>query len=337
MMIRLTSNLFVSSLILQFPLICTAQPSLGMQNMSDYGDVSVMCGLYSVLAAAEALDRIDAENMIFSADFVGKPGGSTAADLLACLQSVGLEGRYLYGIDILSLIEFNSPIVIQTRVISNPGQYHWVTFLGKSATGFSVYNAPQGLETWSKERIVSVFTGAGVVVWRAGEKAPEFTSAGIRISVRRMCWLVPPFIFAFGCTVFSARFFPRSTTSNPTNPHDRCVTAMLIQILSISVFVLSWSFLLHLKQPERRQLVGLLNRYDCWNHSREVGFTRDLSRLATDIVIDCRSPVDYRNEHVDGAINIPITTGIYELEQRLSANRKRFRETRFGVLPKRGL
>ncbi len=138
MMIRLTSNLFVSSLILQFPLICKAQPSLGMQNMSDYGDVSVMCGLYSVLAAAEALDRIDAENMIFSADFVGKPGGSTAADLLACLQS------------------------------------------------------------------------------------------------------------------------------------------------------------------------------------REVGFTRDLSRLATDIVIDCRSPVDYRNEHVDGAINIPITTGIYELEQRLA-------------------
>jgi rhodanese-related sulfurtransferase len=103
------------------------------------------CGVYSIVAAAAALD-VDVEiSSLWTSEVVSEKTGSSAANLMDGLKSIGLQGTCHAGLSLFDLFDSQNPLILHYRsVTASGGNFdHWVTMLGVNNNGkFLVYDPP---------------------------------------------------------------------------------------------------------------------------------------------------------------------------------------------------
>ena len=272
------------------------------RSVADMGHGSVYCGLYSFIAAANAVDLDVDCAQVFTGSYISNPSGSNSEDLIRLATDFKLVGSLVHDIDREALRSIEDPVILQLWNENSTGEdnYHWVTYLGTRIDGLHIYDSSIGELVMSDSELARSWTGNGVVISR-NRIGCTLIQAGSRI--RSFLWAVPPFIFAC-VVVFVSKFAGKwSLISEP---------GMIAHMVAIVAFIISWSCVAACIDRDRLKMDDWIRSSACWRSSDvSCGFVRDIP-LAT-VIVDCRTPFDYSQGHICGAVNIPISTSYREL------------------------
>lgn len=273
-----------------------------VENESMAANASGTCGIYALIAAADALGTDVDINKLLVPKFAGSLLGSSVHELQAAAESVGLQANHYAGLSWVSLQALDSPCLLLLDDVAGGGP-HWVTYLGKE----------QGL--------VRVFDQAHadrVVAMPVGDLVSNWTGVGLSISIHNSGFagssvgLVPAlrFVLLIGIGLVLGRI----SVLIGRDSRIRCVCCFLGSILVLAGTIAA---------TDESQAV--------WNQHLASWFSASLSQENDQIpvigfqefetiylggdgayMIDARPYDAFRQGSLKGSLNVPVNAASFE-------------------------
>lgn len=295
-------------------ILCFVIPCLGADDgievitrpLSDHGVSEVHCGLYSLYAASNALDRPLELAVLFNGEFVSSATGSTAVDLAQAAQSGGLAAVRLNGLSVGGLAELNCPVLLQLNLGHLSTTQHWVACVGVSKTGVKIIDAPRPAEEWSFAELESCWTRVAVPVWNPEVSQPSIRLVQLGLVVTNVPWLSMPVLFSLLIVAMQSRF-PRIKVNSGG-------VAVVFQTTVIILFVSIWATIVFLLSPAKLTFGKTIEQVSCWSDDDvEVSYVKSINPAA--LLIDSRVRADFEYAHIDKAISLPMSTSFHEFRK----------------------
>jgi len=123
-----------------------------------------MCGIYSLIAAASAMDVSVDPHVLWDSKFVSQQEGSTASDLIEAAEQFGIRARCRRNLSIADLAASETPMLLHTRSRFGGESFeHWVAFLGRdSERNFRILDPPFEVEAVSPAAVMANWNGIAV-------------------------------------------------------------------------------------------------------------------------------------------------------------------------------
>ncbi len=274
--------------------------------LSDYGISEVHCGLYSLYAASNALDKPLELSKLFSGTFVSTATGSTADDLVQAAQNGGLAAVRLSGLGVAGLVELNCPVLLQLNLGHLSTTQHWVVCVGVSKTGVKIIDAPRPIEEWSFAELESCWTKVAVPVWNPERSQPPIGLVQLGLVVTNVAWLNIPVLFSLLILAMQSRF-PRIKVGSGG-------VAVVFQTTVIILFVTLWATIVVFLSPAKLTFGKSIAQISCWSgDGAEVRYVKSIDPTA--LLVDARVRADFEYAHIDKAINLPMSTSFHEFRK----------------------
>ena len=260
------------------------------------------CGLHCVYAAAQVKGvNFEFENII-RPEFLSGDYGSTVADLVGALESVGLNG---YTNDVLTLEKLrllDCPVILHVRPPSlGRRYYHWLLFLGFEGDEVKLYDPPREVGTITQPELLSIWDGRGVIVARNRSLASFSIPLSITIVlyVLGVCLLLAFFSRRFSG---SAALFVTSVAACAT-VHGATQSGFFRSSQALRNIQASFFDEEEVSHIEFAELTRMMNEEDC-------------------LLVDARTRSAYQRFHIPNAVSVPIDGGILNMKQAVESVRE---------------
>lgn len=267
-----------------------------------------LCGLYSLLAAARACGRDLPLDRLFDGRFlVADQSGSSAECLCRAAGEFGLGASIIHAPDFSVLARSGLPaLLLLSKSREAEGAGHWVTLLGIEEGRFTVYDSNGGIRQWLKGELQSQWGGLAVVI---GGHSP---GGKVRIAglLHSLSWFAPPIGLVGAVTFWEGR---RRRNPGKSGDWGRCRR----EAVAVVGFVLLWAGVVVFADPGHLLRNGQLARMlKCRNPPGEPHFV-DWQEIGDSLLVDCRLPTAFAHSHLPDAVNIPVDSGVVELQNRI--------------------
>jgi rhodanese-related sulfurtransferase len=288
------------SFVVACGVLATAVP--GASTSAPGGYEEGYCGLYCMYAALHSLGRRpDFEEMTDDRYLSGR-NGSTASDLIHLAEKYGTTAVFRPEMDIADLRGTKMPVVLHTSVaVATSGYHHWILFLGFDGDAVRIYDPPRSLYSLSQADLLSHWDGIGVVVGGRSGRAHATTPA-LEVSLAFLLVAAGGFALTRVCLSLA---------------RNRTIAIAAISIISAAIWhgTVRYGFL-----HNGYTLGAIASTY--LSVALPVVTTDEFLELIgkEDVtIIDARDAGAYRELHVPGAINIPVTVTHGDLRQAMTA------------------
>lgn len=274
------------------------------KNLNSYGQTSVYCGLYSLLAISNSLERPIDLQPLFDGDFLSDSTGSTAADLITAARNFGFFAEHLHSIDSVALLTSDCPMILQLKEIGAIEKYHWVAYLGCGTNQeLSIFDSQIGLCSLTMDEIQQTWTGHCVAISLTPIKAWQIQT---NTRLRMLAWLVVPASIIMLYSLFSV--FSKKQGVYSTNSS----LSRIGYYASPLLLVTAWTALVIACNPSRQALPDYINASSCWDTNKDE--PKYIREFEDDwLIIDCRTSAAFEFSHMSNAINIPVNSSFREL------------------------
>lgn len=252
------------------------------------------CGLYCVYAAGVYYGKNPDCNNLFTSLYLGSPEGSSASELLASAEQIGLHGKALQGLLLKDLRHIKNPMILHVKSAPAERLDHYILFLGEVDEGFFVYDPLKSARVISCPELASIWQGhaimlkdspsdIGYLLIRQAMRrvivifALSSAVIGVYILTRRRNYSIPTvcqFSLLIGCSLLIA-WFQHGVLRNGILRAEKTLDSFVADHRSY--------FIPRIGREKLRRLL----------ESEGVG------------IVDARSLVDYNQGHIASAINIP--------------------------------
>lgn len=258
------------------------------------------CGLYSVHAALHAIGKdIEFDPLVCPENLSGRPG-STAADLIDILKQNNCDPIYRISMRASELSYLRCPAILHTKpAMVRAKPRHWVAFLGFRGSRVVIYDPPSGIQEMQIAELMTQWDGTAILV---NSNSPyswwpdTWVSFGLIVS-GTMVVLLPRL------PIFRAHSMVTIVTGS-------VVAAALWHSCS------EYGFL-----SNEYAVTNILAHGDESHTHLSTVDSAELDHLLLSdkvIVVDARKPEDYRFSHIEGAINVPISSSQGDLKHVLA-------------------
>jgi rhodanese-related sulfurtransferase len=265
------------------------------------------CGVYALYGAASALGvDVDLEELI-DAQYISSMRGSSAQDLVLAAESLGLHATPLWGLGVESLRVAETPLILHAAPMGTHAQYqHWILFLGFDESGQArVVDGAGGVALCTIEDVLARWDGIALAVRSPNARPTRYLSA----EIGALCFLVV-YGGIFSLAVSSgalARIVPTLSGRSQMWMH---VIALLLVSVCIAYASEGAGFrnvakgidsALGLSAVPKIDIQVLLNKM---RHGA--------------LLIDCRYQGDYELGSIEGAISLPVDSGLGDFQRTLA-------------------
>lgn len=276
------------------------------------------CGVYSLYAALRS-QRIDVQfEALLQNKYVGSAIGSNLAELQSAATDFGAYGLPLQGLTATALRASSYPIVLHVRRPGKDTQFlHWVLYLGTEGENARILDPPDEVMLLPFAQLMSLWDGLGLVV----SKEPVATASLLWPS-----WIEHAVLLLVAGLLVRGVFMlfhwgPKNRTAGSVT--TTCPSGGAIRrTLGLVVALMLLTCIYHLLIPEGFFLNRVALAEVAARHFEprfpEVSVSEVAEMLGRSNVtlVDARMPRDYRSGHLPNAVNISITAGMHEKEQK---------------------
>lgn len=283
-------------------------PAYQQVPMVAYGPViraiepGAQCGLYSLYAAARALNVDINFERLLDRRYIGSPRGSSAQELIDAARDNGLHARLHVGLDIGTLQHAERPLLLLCELSRQVEESkHWILYLGAKNGLANVYDAPRNVEPIPFALLQTIWTGTAIEIG----KEPIGFRLQVLAGLRSLSSLWPAVLFCVGIMICHRRRRP----TNPTTP--MAFNSLLVQVAAVLAMTSAWGLLAiayDRNQPAANQ--DVLAFLSCRSEIDLQPHVDDLPPGMT--VVDCRLPFAFGRNHIPGAVNLPVDAGFNE-------------------------
>lgn len=247
-----------------------------------------LCGMYCVYAAAHYCGVPIAFSPLVHQKYVSSREGSSAADIQRALADHGLSGKLRSSMTLSQLAAARGPVVLHVRAQgeSQTARYrHWILFLGFDERGARVYDPPRTVDSISAAELLSIWDGVGIAV--SGESS---TVANVMPPLEGLA----AFFLVVCCQLgLSGR---RGAT---TIVGSAILAATIWLGFAAGVGIVGRQAVRNVLQPGDGLPIPELSFQELQLLTKE----RDV------IIVDARPAGAFAAGHIDGAVNVPVTSG----------------------------
>lgn len=258
------------------------------------------CGLYCVFQAARMAGReIDLDQLVRPERVSGR-FGSSASDLLECLREFGVGHTFAPTASYTDVCLLGTPTILLVKSSPEaPAATHWVLVLSATRSSAEVYDPSAGVMRMSAGELQSVWGGPAILLHGSDE--------GAAVQAGRAVTRAVVFCGLAGLALWLVRGFAR---------RGRAAVGLVAASVALSV---AW----HAGDPAgfawNGRTVRIMNEV---RHPRPVENLSPADYAAAPsafAVIDVRSPSQFEDGHLPGAINLPIMASYWRNRVRLAA------------------
>lgn len=259
------------------------------------------CGVYSLYGAAKSLG-VDVDlALLIDARYITSQRGSTADDLVAAAELIGLEATPLRGLGVESLKAAQEPLILHAAPMGTHAVYqHWILFLGFDENGQArVVDGAGGVATCAVEDVLARWDGIAIGIRKPNSPPTRYLShevAGL--------FLLIAFGGVFSLVVRSGIL--TASRAKSSRQSELCVHFAALLVASVS---LGYVFKGRGFESAARGVDSALGLTE-WPIVTVEEVARNTKRGA--VLIDCRYKPDYDFGHIEGAMSVPIDAGLGE-------------------------
>lgn len=141
------------------------------EGLSAVTSPSNYCGLYSVYGAAVALGKPVPFEALLDRKYLSCPQGSSIGELERAVTDHGLHALTLSNMTTATLTRLTSPVILYVRSsLASRNFDHYILYLGNADGKYRCVDE-KGVNDLSEAELLSVWSGAGLVVSRAPQSA----------------------------------------------------------------------------------------------------------------------------------------------------------------------
>jgi rhodanese-related sulfurtransferase len=268
------------------------------------------CGVHCLYAALDAIGKDARFEELISTKYISSERGSSAADLQSAAADFGAHGTTMTRLTADTLRSSRHPVILHVKPIARSAAYtHWMLFLGMDDGKARILDPPKQLEVVPMAHVLARWDGIGIVIH-------DSNAVGLSVWPARAMFGSLAVIAA--CAIWLIRLL--RSPSGVKRLGARRDLCGLVGVLCVSVAIaLIW----HGVSPEgfllnRSAVASVVANF----HSAAVPhLTIDeleaLRRNGDAVLIDARRPQAYRRGHIDGAINVPVTSSLSSRDRAL--------------------
>jgi rhodanese-related sulfurtransferase len=283
------------------------------------GDIrhNYYCGIYSIYAAASALNHeVDFETLL-SPSYVSSPHGSTLSDLVRAARHVGLHCAAFSGVDVHGLRWSRCPVVLHVAAGEQLRHYgHWIVLLGFDGPEALVVDASDGASRVPITNILARWDGVALFVDRA-----PISAARVRLPslLAHSQFAVALLGLLIATDRAGKRWLPWRAKRWRHGPGRLLIDVGLVLLVAALA-----GMGLHaaeefgvIRHPEAAAFVAAANSAS-FIPKHSLAEARSLHNTGDVLFVDARFARDYAVGHIPGAINLPINANQQEREAVLS-------------------
>jgi rhodanese-related sulfurtransferase len=201
------------------------------------------------------------------------------------------------------------PIILHVKPVARSNVYsHWVLFLGMEDGRARILDPPRAAEVVPLADVLARWDGTGIVVSEQAASTGQFV------------WIARGTFAALAAIGIGAVWLVRRHPAATARRSVRRDMVAAASVLGVSAAVaLAW----HWGSPEgflsNRSAVAsvVANFHSAFVPHLSAEELRTLLEEGETVVVDTRRPQDYRRGHIDGAINVPVSSSLTERERAL--------------------
>ena len=264
------------------------------------------CGVYAVYGAAKALGCADLPlETLVNEEFVTSGAGSSTADLVRAANLLGMDATPMSMLGVRSLESAERPLILHCSPRGLIGSYHhWMLYLGLNEDGSAmVVDGAGGVVPCSTNEVLARWDGVAIAVQdRERSRPTSFLSCELSAALLVVA-------SAFLAVALIDKFVP-STVG---------VQNDLLKIaLTVALAAFAGNIWVGESYPEVANSIDIaIGRKTV----AEVG-CQEFAELMQDdrvAVVDCRYEGDYKLGHIDGALNVPVDSGMGTFRKLISS------------------
>ncbi len=260
------------------------------------GKTPQYCGLMCVTAAANALEKSIDIRQVVQGKFLNGEFGSSADDLVKCLDEIGLKGLLRYNGTIEKLRSLKQPAILSVRPIGSLKSMHWVTFLGIEGNDVKLYDPPSGMGTLSIAELLAIYRGQYIEV--SNGDSPYLS--GLQIPITNLTLAT---IFVISLVLL-----------------NRILDGWKLICVGFVLMVLMTQTLPNslARSPTAVKLVRINFEPRSTANEIDLNNAKSLHASNTAQFVDVRSESAFEHSHIPGAVSIPISSSLTGFKQALS-------------------
>lgn len=263
-----------------------------------------LCGVYSTCLALEMSGVQCSPSDYISVKHVGSERGSTPQEISSIVKSLGASARIISGMSALDLKCLEDPLIANVRSTPSSREYdHWVVVSYQDGNILSYDNLAQLPVKMSIAEFLGIWSGMGIVVSR--DEKPVLWNL----------WMGRLILIQTGILVAVVLKFLLTRSKQKTSYRFHELTVILTVTILLTVVGMS------IVGDGFHYFSGIqMATAPFQEPSFHVGTLEELRSDAVDdhaLLIDARTPPDFRYGSITGAINIPVYASIWEIRDYL--------------------
>lgn len=277
------------------------------------------CGPVAVYTAAKLFNKPVEFLDLINEKYIGSREGSSLNELTHALEDVGLFAlpveKYTKG----QLTELDSPVILHVRKENQAAYNHYILYLGSEGDDAILFDYP-GFQRMPFYRLRAIWNGNGIIV--------SDVPINLAALKRKQYLLTIVKVVLAAAVVFVIKALQRRM-----KVRGRLRGHSLFESLAIQgVLIVSLSGMLAIPSSWFSD-GGLLAQADATSPIKRLHIADFLPRVDKDklqkilgagdgVIIDARLVFDYQDGHIEGAINIPVTMEMKEMDGIISSLNK---------------
>jgi rhodanese-related sulfurtransferase len=261
-----------------------------------------LCGIYAACTAVELIGmEANPRNFVMS-KYVGNCGGSSPEEVARVVKDAGARAVILADLSIFDLRLIECPLIANVRTSANGNRFdHWVVAV-PNGTGMTIFDGLKKPYDIRAAEFLGIWSGIGICVTRFGPSPLVSIWLG-RISVILTIVLVAVLLLRRRASMAPAgQFGILKRTSG------LCLASLVLAIPGNAIF---GDLLNHGKGVAVATAASGVAKY----RSGTLDDARRASASHDMLLVDARLETDYRSGTIKGAVNIPITASVWEIDK----------------------
>ncbi len=262
---------------------------------------SPYCGVYAIARAIEIQDADFDFAGAIDPRFIGSQDGSSASELESLAAANGFDAYLRSNLGKLDLLALNAPVVAHMRDENAPTKYsHWVCALGM-ADGVHVFDGHESERVISFTRFMANWDGLGIVIAPRNQVMPRTLWSLMWFRVSAIC------ILAYTMVRLCA---------NIPSLWPRTVPLQMAAIVVVGI-VAAFGGNVVLASIGEFPRGALMAQSAHWKGEEKSASLDDAIAAGQDahaVVVDATSRGTYAHAHLPNAVNVPVSTPFYQIE-----------------------
>ncbi|MDR0608664.1 MAG: hypothetical protein LBG58_00965 [Planctomycetaceae bacterium] len=273
------------------------------------------CGIYSLCACLETLDKKVQIKEILTPDYVGSFRGSTAEELIKAAEKYDIHGKCCANLTWRQIKDAKNPMILHFRDGNNSEFNHWVAFLGVEGNRVRIMDTPHELAHLTMAELLALWDGFAIIL----SEKPVYD---------KMCWQVRLDYFwcvllVIGCGILYKTYFwnEKMEPSSVTTCREYW-WRLFSQTVSLFVFCGFVAVTFHTLSP-----IGFLNNPSAVAEVARRYYAVDVPEIAISemlqiiedkkpvVIYDTRYRQDFVQGTIPGAVSLPINSNLAERKQ----------------------